>query len=59
MIEVSYKCEVSETEPTKILGAAPDPERPLNASIKTRLTEAPTIKLKLKVWLCIVDSLLF
>ena len=46
--------EESDTEPTKILGAALAPDRALNSSINIRLTEAPTIKHRLVRWLCIV-----
>ena len=48
-MDVSYWFEESETEPTNMLGAALEPARALNASIKTKLTEAPAIKQRLKL----------
>ena len=48
VMEVSYLCEASDTDPTKILGAALAPDRALNTSIKNRLTEAPIVRHKLR-----------
>ena len=48
-MDVSYLFEESETEPTNMLGAAPDPARALNVSIRTKLTEAPAIKHRLRL----------
>ena len=53
VMDVSYRFEESETEPTNMLGAALDPDSALNTSIKTKLTEAPAIKHRLKLRPCI------
>ena len=55
VIDVSYLFEESETEPTNMPESEPPaPATALNASIKTKLTEAPTIKHRLKIRPCIL-----
>ena len=52
-MDVSYSFEESETEPTNMPSSALAPATALNASIKTKLTEAPAIKHRLKIRPCI------